>query len=58
MQSDLEYHKIRATSELDRGLTAKDTSAARAHLRLASMHMQRVRELAGPGMREKPALQM
>lgn len=58
-QDDLDYHKRRATHELDRGLTAKDTNAARAHMTLASMHMQRVRDLTAPSApREKPPLQM
>lgn len=46
----LSYHSERATRELDLGLTAGSTNAARAHLQLASLHMQRVRELGGePG---------
>ena len=46
-QDDLSYHSERATRELDLGLTAETLSAARAHLKLASMHMERVRELTG-----------
>lgn len=46
-QDELSYHSQRATRELDMGLTAQSTPAARAHLQLASMHMQRVRELGG-----------
>ena len=58
-QDDLDYHRSRATHELDRGLTAPHVNAARAHLKLASMHMQRVRELGPTGAgREKPLLQM
>jgi hypothetical protein len=41
------YHSQRATQELDLGLTAGSSPVARAHLQLASMHMQRVRELTG-----------
>jgi hypothetical protein len=41
------YHSRRATHELDLGLTAESGTAARAHLQLASMHMERVRELTG-----------
>lgn len=47
----LSYHTQRATSELDLGLIAVDSPAARAHLKLASMHLQRVRELSGPTVR-------
>lgn len=43
----LSYHTHRATRELDLGLTASSSPAARAHLALASMHLQRVRELSG-----------
>ena len=56
--ADLEYHKRRATAELDRGLTSTHIVAARAHLALASMHMQRVRELSEPGARLEPVLRM
>lgn len=47
------YHSSRATSELDLGLAARSGAASRAHLKLASMHMARVRELTGaaPGTR-------
>ena len=41
----LSYHSRRATRELDLGLAAASMAAARAHLQLAAMHMQRLREL-------------
>ena len=44
-RDDLSYHSERATRELDLGLTAETLSVARAHLKLASMHMDRVRQL-------------
>lgn len=43
----LNYHSQRATRELDLGLLAHSPPAQRAHLQLASMHLQRVRELSG-----------
>ena len=43
----LSYHTQRATRELDLGLLSESGPAARAHLKLASMHLQRVRELSG-----------
>ena len=43
----LSYHSQRASHELDLGLTAALPSVARAHLELASMHLQRLRELTG-----------
>jgi succinate dehydrogenase flavin-adding protein (antitoxin of CptAB toxin-antitoxin module) len=43
----IEYHSRRAMRELDAGLTASSIAAARAHLQLSNLHMQRMRELAG-----------
>ena len=39
-----DYHSTRALAELNLGLTAKGMPASRAHLQLASLHLQRVRE--------------
>jgi len=44
-QDEFSYHSQRATHELDLGLTADSSAVARAHLQLASMHMERLREL-------------
>ncbi len=44
---DIEYHRNRASRELNLGLTTSCMAAARAHLRLSSLHMQRVRSLGG-----------
>jgi hypothetical protein len=41
----LSYHSRRATRELDLGLAAASMAVARAHLQLAAMHMERLREL-------------
>ena len=43
---DLDYHTQRATRELDLGLAAPTNSVACAHLKLSSLHMERVRELS------------
>jgi hypothetical protein len=43
----LQYHTARARNELDLGLTAPQIVVARAHMQLAALHMQRVRELSG-----------
>lgn len=45
----LAYHRERADRELEAGLIAKSLTAARSHLRLAALHMQRVRDLATSG---------
>jgi hypothetical protein len=47
MEELIEYHSTRAREELDLGLIAQGMAAARSHLQLASLHMQRVRELSG-----------
>jgi hypothetical protein len=47
---EVTYHTQRATRELDLGLTAQTTTVARAHLKLASMHMSRLRELTGESL--------
>jgi hypothetical protein len=57
-QDDLDFHRSRAGEELNRGLTAEHIIAARTHLALASMHMQRVRELDLGEARAKPLLRM
>lgn len=41
------YHSTRALRELGLGLLAKSMPAARAHLRLSSLHLDRLRELKG-----------
>jgi hypothetical protein len=54
----IDYHSTRATRELDLGLIAKSLPAARAHLRLASLHMERLRELTGSRLNKRPVLTM
>jgi hypothetical protein len=39
------YHSNRATQELDLGLAAQSSAAARAHLKLAALHLARLRDL-------------
>ena len=43
------YHRARADRERNIGLTSSSLAAARAHLRLSSLHWQRVHELGGAG---------
>lgn len=47
MDEELSYHRQRASRELDIGLASNSLAAARAHLRLSSLHFQKVRELEG-----------
>lgn len=56
--SDLEYHRERAARELDIGLVAETMTAARAHLKLAALHMSRVKELASSHADAKAPLSM
>jgi hypothetical protein len=57
-QDAIDYHSTRAQVELDRGLTANALTASRAHLQLAALHMNRMRELTGPSKPHKPILTM
>jgi hypothetical protein len=50
---DIAYHRARASHELNLGLTSSSMAAARSHLRLSSLHMERLRLLAG-GIAERP----
>jgi hypothetical protein len=54
----IEYHSRRAQSELDLGFTSEVMAASRAHLQLAKLHMQRLREITGEAGRSKPLLTM
>jgi hypothetical protein len=49
LDDQISYHSSRAMRELDLGLIAKSVPAARAHLRLSSLHLDRLRELKGDG---------
>jgi succinate dehydrogenase flavin-adding protein (antitoxin of CptAB toxin-antitoxin module) len=55
-QDKISYHSQRAMRELDLGLTAGCIPAARAHMQLSALHMEKVRELSGGAV--KPALSM
>ena len=48
-----QYHMDRARAELDLAYRAEVTSAAEAHMRLAALHMERVR-LAGAAAQPAP----
>ena len=52
-----DYHRTRAMQELDLGLTASQPQAARAHLTLSSLHLQRLRQIDGEGV-QRPLLRM
>lgn len=43
-----DYHMRRAREEMDEAYRAEGFAEVDAHLRLSSLHMQRVRELAQP----------
>jgi hypothetical protein len=53
VQDDTEYHFARAQNELNLGLGARGGAAARAHLQLSTLHMQRARELKDQSL-ERP----
>jgi hypothetical protein len=56
LDEDIEYHSLRAMQELDRGLIARSIAAARAHLQLSSLHLQRMRDLGGGTRSKRPPL--
>lgn len=47
MTDDVDYHRERATRELNLGLSTGSLAAARAHLKLSSLHFQKWRDLEG-----------
>lgn len=53
-REEIEYHRTRARRELNLGLTSSSIPAARAHLRLSSLHLERLRALEGYVCAEPP----
>ncbi|MCW3798305.1 hypothetical protein OMW55_10875 [Sphingomonas sp. BN140010] len=54
MTDDIAYHRNRASRELNLGLACGSLAAARAHLRLSSLHFQKARDLESPRQAERP----
>ena len=55
MTNEIAYHRNRASRELNLGLASGSLPAARAHLRLSSLHFQKVRDLEGQSQQvERP----
>jgi hypothetical protein len=54
MKDDIAYHRARASHELNLGLTSASIAAARSHLKLSSLHMERLRQLAGDDALAEP----
>ena len=52
--NEIQYHQARAERELDAGRAASCANAARAHLTLSELHMERARVLGA--IAAKPAL--
>ena len=56
---DLEYHRQRAADELNIGLSSSSLAAARAHLRLSSLHFERARSIGKPdALNDRPPFQL
>jgi len=56
---DLHYHRQRASTELNLGLSSTSLAGARAHLRLSSLHFERARQLDGSARpAERPLFQL
>jgi hypothetical protein len=47
MQDEIKFHTDRAMAELALAAGSSDLTAARAHLRLSELHLQRMRALSG-----------
>jgi hypothetical protein len=45
MDDEIDYHRRRALRELDLGIGAESSEAARAHLELSSLHLKRMEAL-------------
>jgi hypothetical protein len=46
-EDDREYHTERARVELDQAYRAESTAVAEVHMKLSSLHMQRLQALGG-----------
>ena len=53
MDDAISYHRDRASRELNLGLSSGSLAAARAHLKLSSLHFQRLRDLEGVRVRQE-----
>jgi hypothetical protein len=49
VQDEVKFHSDRAMAEIDMASRSLDRSAAEAHLRLSSLHLERVRALSRAG---------
>ena len=58
IEDQIRYHSTRAMRELDQGLSADSPAAARAHLELSSLHLQRARALGQGDEEPRPSLLM
>lgn len=58
VEEQIRYHSDRAMRELDQGLVAQSSAAARAHLQLSSLHLSKMRDLHGKRRMPKPPLIM
>jgi hypothetical protein len=54
MTTQIEYHRARADHELNLGLTTACMAAARSHLKLSWLHLERLRALEGRGSVRPP----
>jgi len=54
MTNEITYHRQRASRELNLGLNSGSLPAARAHLKLSSLHFEKLRDLEAPQSAERP----
>jgi len=55
VEEQIQYHQGRAMRELDLGVGAQSSAAARAHLQLSSLHLARMRDLMGAQREGRPS---
>jgi hypothetical protein len=58
VQDDVKFHSDRAMAEIDLARKSRDRNAAEAHLRLSSLHLDRVRALSGASAPASPSLKL
>lgn len=49
MKDEVKFHSDRAMAEIDLAAKAADLHAAKAHLQLSELHVQRIRALSAAG---------
>jgi hypothetical protein len=57
VHDEVKFHSDRAMAEIDLARKSRDRNAANAHLRLSSLHLDRVRGLSGAKASSSPRVE-